>query len=92
VILRYLCRFFSWKKILLKAFLSLHLHLVILFWTKNRQLATQLSKNGIFCHKFPIFEKKIAKKRQKTGFSGMVLPHLCLLTTVFKGFKNKFAS
>jgi hypothetical protein len=85
--------FFSWKKIILKVFLSLHLHLVIIiFFDENRQLATQLSKNGIFCRRFPIFEKTIAKKRQKTGFSGMLLPHLCLLATVFKGFRNKFAS
>jgi hypothetical protein len=34
-------------------------------------MATQFSENGIFCGKFPVFEKnKFAKMRQKTGFGG----------------------
>jgi hypothetical protein len=52
---------------------------VILFLAKYRQMSTQFSENGIFCGKFP---KKFAKKRQKTGFLGMVSPPLCLLATV----------
>jgi hypothetical protein len=31
-------------------------------------MATQFSKNGIFCRKFPVFDEKFARKRQKTGF------------------------
>jgi len=32
------------------------------FLARNRQMVTQFSENGIFCGKFPVFQKKIRQK------------------------------
>jgi hypothetical protein len=37
---------------------------------KNRQMVTRFSKNGIFCRKFLIFEKKIRQKATENWFFG----------------------
>jgi hypothetical protein len=41
-----------------------------LFLAKNRQMATQFSENGTFCHKLLVFEKKIRQKATENGFFG----------------------
>jgi hypothetical protein len=43
---------------------------VILFLAKNHQTATQFSENGIFCCKFPVFEKKNRQKATENWFFG----------------------
>jgi hypothetical protein len=43
---------------------------VILFLAKNRQMATQFSENGIFCGKFPVFEKTFRQKATENWFFG----------------------
>jgi hypothetical protein len=35
------------------------------FLAKNRQMVTQFSENGIFCGKFPVFEKKNSPKSDR---------------------------
>jgi hypothetical protein len=43
---------------------------VIIFLAKNRQMARQFSEKGIFCRKFPVFEKKIRQKATENWFLG----------------------
>jgi hypothetical protein len=47
---------------------------VIIFLAKNRQMARQFSENGIFCRKFPVFEKKIRQKATENWFLGDGVP------------------
>jgi hypothetical protein len=41
---------------------------VIYFFGENRQMATQSSEKGIFCHKFPVLRKTFAKKATENWF------------------------
>ncbi len=43
---------------------------MILLLAKNRKTATQFSENGIFCRKFPVFEKKNRQKATENWFVG----------------------
>jgi hypothetical protein len=47
------------------------------------QVATQFSKNKMFCHKFPFFSLDNYLRGSKFYFlKGWVLPHLCLLSII----------
>ncbi len=65
---------------------------VIFFWRKIAKWRHSFLKTEHSVANSLFLRKQFAKKRQKTGFLGMVSPHVCLLATIFKVSSNRFAS